>query len=196
MLIRLLVSLRSADHNTVLLVPVYKTILKRVRPQTKNISLWSEESTASLQGCLECTDWDVFYDSCSTIDELTDVISNYISFCEEMLIPRKTIKIFPNNKPWFTNSLKALMNERCIAFHEGNLAKKLELQKEIKIEVRRAKLNYKKKLEEQLSMNNLGSVWKGMTLITGTKGCEIKKVQLPEYDSNSQLAEDINKFYL
>jgi len=94
--------------------------------------------------------------------------------------------------PWFTNSLKALMNERCRAFHEGNLVKKLELQKEIKIEVRKAKLNYKINLEKELSMNNLGSVWKGMTLITGTKGCEIKKVQLPGYD----LAEDLNKFYL
>lgn len=56
--------------------------------------------------------------------------------------------------------------------------------------MRKAKLNYKIKLEKEFSMNNLGSVWKGMTLISGTKGYEIKKVQLPE------LAEELNKFYL
>ncbi len=81
-----------------------------------------------------------FYDSCMDIDELTDVVSSYILFCEDMLIPCKTVKIFPNNKPWFTKSLKALMNERCRAFYEGDLVKRLELQKEIKREVRKAKV--------------------------------------------------------
>lgn len=50
----------AADHNIVLFVPVYKTALKKERPQTKSIRVWPEESTAFLQGYLECTDWDVF----------------------------------------------------------------------------------------------------------------------------------------
>lgn len=53
---------------------------------------------------------------------------------------------------------------------------------------RKAKLNYKMNLEKELSRNNVGSVWKGMTFITGFKGCETKKIQLPGYDSSSQLA--------
>ncbi len=64
------------------------------------------------------------------------------------------------------------------------------------MEVREAKLNYKINLEKELSRNNLGSVWKGMTVITGYKGSETKIIQLPGYDSSSQLAEEINRFYL
>ncbi len=66
------------------------------------------------------------------IDELTDVVSSYILFCEDMLIPCKTVKIFPNNKPWFTKSLKALMNERCRAFYEGDLVKDWNCRKRLK----------------------------------------------------------------
>ncbi len=40
-------------------------------------------------------------------------------------------------------SLKALMNEICRAFYDGDLVKRLvELQKEIKMEVRKAKFSY------------------------------------------------------
>ncbi len=35
-----------------------------------------------------------------------------------------------------------------------------------------------------------------MTVITGSKGCETKRIQLPGYDSSSQLAEELNRFYL
>lgn len=83
---------------------------------------------------------------------------------------------------------KVLMNERCRAFYEGDLAKRSKLQDGIKMEVRKAELNYKMNLEKELSRNNVGSVWKGMTFITGFKGCETKKIQLPGYDSSSQLA--------
>lgn len=113
-----------------------------------------------------------------------------------MLISCKTVKIFPNNKQCFTKSLKLLTNKRCRAFYEGNLIKRLESQKEIKMDVRKAKLNYKINLEKVLSRNYLGSVWKGMTVINGSKGCETKRIQLAGYDSSSQLAEVLNRFYL
>jgi hypothetical protein len=53
----------------------------------------------SLQGCFDCTLWEVFEDSSSDLDELTDVISDYVNFCVESVVPTKTCKFFPNNKP-------------------------------------------------------------------------------------------------
>lgn len=48
--------LGSADHNCVLLLPAYKTALKSGKIQTKEVKIWSEESTSCLQGCFDCTD--------------------------------------------------------------------------------------------------------------------------------------------
>lgn len=73
-------ALGSADHNCVLLLPTYKSVLKREKIQTKEVKIWSEESIACLQGCFECTDWEMFKDSCKDIDELTDVVCSYFTF--------------------------------------------------------------------------------------------------------------------
>ena len=57
------------------------------------------------------------------VNEATDVISSYINFCEDMLIPTKMVKIFPNNKPWITKALKKTINEKKIAFQSNRTAR-------------------------------------------------------------------------
>ena len=42
--------------------------------------------------------------------------SDYITFCEDMIIPKKTVKIYPNNKPWVSKSLKKLSTKRRLLF--------------------------------------------------------------------------------
>ena len=59
----------------------------------------------SLRGCFDCTDWDVLYDDCADLDSNVDVCSGYISFCVDNIVPTKTVKIYPNNKPWVTKAL-------------------------------------------------------------------------------------------
>ena len=46
---------------------------------------------------MDCTDWDVFKESNANVNEATNVISGYITFCEELCIPVKQIKCFSNN---------------------------------------------------------------------------------------------------
>ncbi len=82
-----------------LLLHTYKTALKGEKIQTTEVKIWSEESTACLQGCFDCTNWEMFKDSCKDIDELTDVICSYLPFCESMIIPIKTIKIYSKINP-------------------------------------------------------------------------------------------------
>jgi hypothetical protein len=66
-----------------------------------------------LQGCYDCTDWDVFIESSDSVDEAAEVVSDYIiRFCEDTVIPIKTVKIYPKNKPWISASLKATLNEK------------------------------------------------------------------------------------
>ena len=61
--------------------------------------------------CFEYTDWQVFLDGCSdNPDEFTDTVTSYIQFCEETIIPTKTVSIFPNNKPWISKELKSILS--------------------------------------------------------------------------------------
>ncbi len=59
-----------------------------------------------LQACFELTDWSVFEAAATDLDELTDIVTSYISFCEDMCVPTRTYLTFNNNKPWFSKKLK------------------------------------------------------------------------------------------
>ena len=63
--------LGSSDHNTIYLTPMYRPTLKREKMKTREVKLCSEDAVVKLQGCFDCTDWSVFKDSASDIDELT-----------------------------------------------------------------------------------------------------------------------------
>lgn len=43
--------LSNSDHNTVHLIPIYKTALKSSKPLVKSMNVWSEDSIESLKGC-------------------------------------------------------------------------------------------------------------------------------------------------
>lgn len=150
-----------------------------------------------LQGCFECTDWDIFKETSVDIDELTDVISSYVTFCEDNVIPLKTFKTFPNNKPWVLKSLKMLLSKKRKLFREGNLSELNLVKREIKCKIRRAKLNYRDRLEGELRQNKLRSVWDGLKTITGTKRRSNSRISLNGVAiSDKHLAQDLNSFYL
>jgi hypothetical protein len=50
--------------------------------------------------------WDSSCTEADSLEEATDVVTEYIKFCEGNIIPSKTVKIFSNNKPWMTKELK------------------------------------------------------------------------------------------
>ncbi|KAK0141921.1 hypothetical protein N1851_020392 [Merluccius polli] len=146
----------GGDHNCIHLIPSYCTA------EGKN------------QGCYECTDWEMFKESCLNIDVLTDVVSCYVSFCEDNVIPEKTVKVYPiRNLPELEN-----------------------LKKEVKHEIARAKRRYKEKLEDQLGNNNSGSAWDSMKTIIGTKEIRNTKLVLDGFTCDRKLAQTLNEFYL
>ena len=108
--------LGRSDHNVLLMIPAYKQKLKTSKPQVKTVKQWTPDAIATLQGCLECTDWDIFKDSCNTFDEYVDTVSSYISFCEQNCIPTKDIKLYPNSKPWFREEIRDRLDEKNNAF--------------------------------------------------------------------------------
>ena len=189
-------ALGSADHNCVQLLPIYRPLFKREKPHTREVKMWTDDSTARLQGCFDCTDWEVFKDSCEHIDELTDVVCSYITFCEDMIVPTRKFKVFSNTKPWMTKSVKSSLRNKQLAYRQGDRLERVTARKEVRTEIFKAKQAYKVKLEKNLADNNLGSAWSGMKKIAGIQHNVNKStVCIDGFRSNDYFSNALNMFY-
>ncbi len=63
----------------------------------KTVKRWTNETERALQACHDLN-----------LDELTETVTSYISFCEDMCIPTRTNLTYNNDKPWFTAKLGQL----------------------------------------------------------------------------------------
>ena len=101
----------------------------------------------------------------------------------------RKLKLFANDKPWFTGSLKAKQKAKEDAYKSGDRA----LYKKAKYEVQKgicgAKIEYKWKLENQFLANNTRAVRKGMQTTTGYKKCSTTSCNDP------QLPDNLTEFY-
>ena len=80
--------LGRSDHNIVQLIPRYRPLVQREPTVTRTMKEWSDDAVEKLKGSLDCTDWDVFVDSSSDINQLTESVCGYIDFCVECTIPQ------------------------------------------------------------------------------------------------------------
>ncbi|KAJ4920918.1 hypothetical protein JOQ06_000173 [Pogonophryne albipinna] len=112
--------------------PRTKRWKKRQPVLTRTVKKWSEESEEALKDCFD-TAWDVFTDSHGEdINGLTDCITDYMNFCEEHIVPTRTVQCFPNNKPWITPDIKALLKDKKRAFRSGNREELKTVQRELR----------------------------------------------------------------
>ena len=148
------------------LVPTYRQKLKaekRRRTKTREIKQWTCDGMEELRGCFESTELSVFFDSCSSHHELAETVTDNLRFCEDCLITSKSVRIFPNNKPWVTKDLKIYLNKKKYAFIER------ELDKEVRGKAKLAKLAYKDQAEEKLKVGNAKDAWRGLNTVIGRK---------------------------
>ncbi len=104
------------------------------------------------------------------IEANSDTVTCFIRKCIEDVVPTKTIRIYPNQKPW--------INDR----KQGSY----DLRKSIKV----AKRQYKNKVEEQFNTNNARNMWQGINNITGFKGNKLATV-----NNATSLPDELNHFY-
>lgn len=109
----------------------YKPCFKRLERTEKTVKTWSEDAVSSLQGCLECTDWEGFFsDAGNDIDKVS--VSSYVAFGVDSIIPTKKVIIYLNNKPWATKNLKSGINKKKIIFYSGDPLEKQIVSREVK----------------------------------------------------------------
>ena len=183
--------LGASDHNTVHLLPCYKQKLKTGKPEVKTVKSWDADSIATLQGCFDCTDWNTLVAGCSDLDSLTDTVTDYINFCIDSVIPCKKINIYPNNKPWVTKDLKYLLNKKKVSYCKGNLLEVKSIQRDISVQIKKCKEDYKRKVEREFMCGDSRKMWKSLKTMIG---CEQKREHNFTSDVNS-FAHDLNSFY-
>lgn len=185
------VPLGISDHNMIHLVPSYRQVLKRSKPEVKKVQVWDYESEEELIGCFELTDWAVLYDEYESLDHNVDVVTCYIKFCTDMVIKCKDVTIYPNNKPWMCKDLRTLFLEKdkCLTGKDRDELK--VVQKDINKRIFNCKQDYKKKVENMFRTNSTKEAWKGLKKITGLS----KKRVEPHVDNLKSYCDELNKFY-
>jgi len=74
----------------------------------RSVKKWARESKLELQACFDCTEWSVFEAAATDLNDLTDTVTSYVSFCKDICVKTKTFFTYNNNKPWFNSNLRKL----------------------------------------------------------------------------------------
>ncbi len=74
-----------------------------------------------LQDCFDHVDWDMFRAaSDDNIEAYSDTVTCFIRKCIEDVVMTKTIRIYPNQKPWINSDVRAALSAQTSAFKSGN----------------------------------------------------------------------------
>lgn len=95
--------------------------------ERRKVALWTEGAARERNGCLHFTNWAVFKDSCTSLDAPTHTVVSYITFPEEMMIPRKTIIMYPY-KSVNHSRIPSKRGEKKVYYH-GDITQQREAQK-------------------------------------------------------------------
>ena len=71
----------------------------------------------------------------------------------------------------------------------------LQIQRELKIEIRREKKKYKEKIEKHLQENNMKKVWHGVNLMSSYESKHSKSLANKVQKATVEYVNDLNKFY-
>ncbi|XP_039667901.1 uncharacterized protein LOC120565880 [Perca fluviatilis] len=113
-------ALGLSDHVMVHLIPTYRQKLKLCKPVVRTSRKWTSVAVEYLQTCLDSTDSDVFRTATNNLDEYTEAVTSYISFCEDCCVPSSTRVSYNNDKPWFTAKLRRLRLDKAEVFRSVN----------------------------------------------------------------------------
>ena len=88
-----LAGLGCSDHNMIHLLPLYKPRVRTVPARRINIKTWTAAATQMLQDCFPCTDWDLLINTAENLNDAVNVVSDYVQFCKDTIIPTKTVRV-------------------------------------------------------------------------------------------------------
>ena len=139
---------------------------------------------------MESTDFEVMFDESLSVDYNVEVLTAYINFCVDLIVPSKVVKCFGNNKPWVTKDLKGLLNQKKHLIAVKDRAQLKIVQKQIDRTISDCKEKHKAKVESMFR-SDPRSAWKGIKQLTGMCKQKFK----PDVDKPKMFCDDLNIFY-
>eukprot|EP00061_Rhincodon_typus_P009545 g33131.t1 len=110
------------------------------------------------------------------LDKYTTTVMDHMSKCVEDCLPKKSMRVFPNRKPWMNWEIHSLLKSRHAAFKLDDPDLHRKSRHNLCKAIRDAKRQCQIKLEAQT--NNIASshLWQGLNNITGHKMKQSEKV--------------------
>lgn len=105
-------------------------------------------------------------------------------------MPVKSVKCYPNNKPWITKDLKKLLREKRLCRVRNDRVVLKVIQKKVDDMIRLEKEKYKRKMENWFRKDTKAA-WQGLRNITGMT----KKSVSPDMANKKNYCNELNKFY-
>ncbi|KAL0202652.1 hypothetical protein M9458_000670, partial [Cirrhinus mrigala] len=184
-----------SDHISVMLIPAYRPLLKFTKPVQKEVTVWPDDATSTLQNCFQCTDWNMFreaatYNNHTDLHKYTETVTAYIKKCIDDVTVTKTITTRANQKPWMTAEVHGLLKTRDDAFRSGDKAALKTARANLSRGIKQAKRLYAQKINNHFSdSKDIRSLWQAIQTITDYK-------PLPQAcDDDTSLPDALNKFY-
>ncbi|KAI2645940.1 hypothetical protein H4Q32_025291 [Labeo rohita] len=170
-------------------------ILLCTKPVQKQITVWPDDATSTLQDCFQCTDWNMFreaatYNNHTDLHEYTDTVTAYIKKCIDDVTVTKTITTRANQKPWMTAEVRGLLKTRDDAFRSGDKAALKTARANLSRGIKQAKRLYGQKINNHFTdSKDTRSLWQAIQTITDYK-------PLPQAcDDDTTLPDALNEFY-
>lgn len=188
--------LPHVDHRSLFLVPAYSPLCRPVKPTVKTITSWPKGSLHQLQSCFETTRWEVFHHEDLVV--FSETVLDYIRFCIGNVTVDKTIRIYPNQKPWMTRQVRMLLHARHSAFRSGNRALYSGARADLRRAIKEAKAAYTRAEEDHPCSNDPHREWQAVPTFTNHRGCSglEPQTQLPAASSQPTTAVRAAPFIL
>ncbi|KAI4871789.1 hypothetical protein NFI96_020449, partial [Prochilodus magdalenae] len=155
-----------SDHIFVMLIPAYRPLVRRSKPVLKQ------------GGC------DLQH------HHRLGGVTSYISKCIDDVTVSKTITTHPNQKPWMTAEVRALLKARDSAFKEGDKAALRKARGKLSRAIREAKRAHGQSIHSHFrDSGDTWRMWQGIQAITNYRTAP------PACDSDASLPDALNHFY-
>ncbi|TWW63281.1 hypothetical protein D4764_03G0002890 [Takifugu flavidus] len=103
------------------------------------------------------------------IERYASSVLDYISTSIDSVTTQKQITMYPNQKPWMNRDVRLLLKAHNITFRSGDAQTYSTARANLKRGIKKAKHDYKLKVEGHFSNSNPRSMWQGIQVISNYK---------------------------
>ncbi len=124
------------------------------------------------------------------IEAYSDTVTCFIRKCIDDVVPTKTIRIYPNQKPWINSNVRSALSAADICLKSGNTDDRKQASYDLRRSIKAAKRTYKNKVEEHFTTITQEACGRALTTSQAFKGSKPATVNIA-----ASLPDELNTFY-